>query len=179
MKIYKKSLLYGVLSLTLCMAGGCDSNINLDPEGIITADGYFKSAEDYEKALNALYERLNVNNYDLWLDAVTDNGLVTHSWNKGYDMGRGLGNTSSSFPNEKWTNGYISIQRANNIINNIDKYQWPGGEADTDRNRVLGEALTLRAYYYLDLVSIFGRIMFYTENPATVAESETVKQIED
>lgn len=179
MKIYKKSLLYGVLSLTLCMAGGCDSNINLDPEGIITADGYFKSAEDYEKALNALYERLNVNNYDLWLDAVTDNGLVTHSWNKGYDMGRGLGNTSSSFPNEKWTNGYISIQRANNIINNIDKYQWSGGEADTDRNRVLGEALTLRAYYYLDLVSIFGRIMFYTENPATVAESETVKQIED
>ena len=76
MKIYKKSLLYGALAFTLCMAGGCNSNIDLEPEGIITADGYFKSAEDYEKALTALYERLNVESYDLWMDGVTDNGLV-------------------------------------------------------------------------------------------------------
>mgnify|MGYP000780846009 CR=1 FL=1 len=179
MKIYKKSLLYGAFALTLCMAGGCNSNIDLEPEGIITADGYFKSAEDYEKALTALYERLNVESYDLWMDGVTDNGLVTHSWNRGYDLGRGIGSTASSFPADKWDKGYISVQRANNVINNIDKYQWPGGESDANRNQVLGEARTLRAYFYLDLVSIFGHIMFYTENPATVAESENVKQVQD
>lgn len=179
MKIYKKSLLYGALAFALCMVGGCNSNIDLDPEGIITADGYFKSAEDYEKALTALYERLNVNNYDLWMDGVTDNGLVTHSWNRGYDIGRGIGNTASSFPSDKWNNGYVSVQRANNVINNIDKYEWPGGESDANRNKVLGEARTLRAYFYLDLVSIFGHIMFYTENPATVAESKTVEQVQD
>ena len=179
MKIYKKSLLYGALAFTLCMAGGCNSNIDLEPEGIITADGYFKSAEDYEKALTALYERLNVESYDLWMDGVTDNGLVTHSWNRGYDLGRGIGSTASSFPADKWDKGYISVQRANNVINNIDKYQWPGGESDANRNQVLGEARTLRAYSYLDLVSIFGHIMFYTENPATVAESENVKQVQD
>ena len=179
MKIYKKSLLYGALAFTLCMAGGCNSNIDLEPEGIITADGYFKSAEDYEKALTALYERLNVESYDLWMDGVTDNGLVTHSWNRGYDLGRGIGSTASSFPADTWDKGYISVQRANNVINNIDKYQWPGGESDANRNQVLGEARTLRAYFYLDLVSIFGHIMFYTENPATVAESENVKQVQD
>ena len=179
MKIYKKSLLYGALAFTLCMAGGCNSNIDLEPEGISTADGYFKSAEDYEKALTALYERLNVESYDLWMDGVTDNGLVTHSWNRGYDLGRGIGSTASSFPADKWDKGYISVQRANNVINNIDKYQWPGGESDANRNQVLGEARTLRAYFYLDLVSIFGHIMFYTENPATVAESENVKQVQD
>ena len=179
MKIYKKSLLYGALAFTLCMAGGCNSNIDLEPEGIITADGYFKSAEDYEKALTALYERLNVESYDLWMDGVTDNGLVTHSWNRGYDLGRGIGSTASSFPADKWDKGHISVQRANNVINKIDKYQWPGGESDANRNQVLGEARTLRAYFYLDLVSIFGHIMFYTENPATVAESENVKQVQD
>ena len=105
MKIYKKSLLYGALAFTLCMAGGCNSNIDLEPEGIITADGYFKSAEDYEKALTALYERLNVESYDLWMDGVTDNGLVTHSWNRGYDLGRGIGSTASSFPADKWDKG--------------------------------------------------------------------------
>ena len=35
MKIYKKSLLYGALAFTLCMAGGCNSNIDLEPEGIL------------------------------------------------------------------------------------------------------------------------------------------------
>ena len=33
MKIYKKSLLYGALAFTLCMVGGCNSNIDLEPEG--------------------------------------------------------------------------------------------------------------------------------------------------
>lgn len=179
MKLYKKSLLFGALAFTLCMTGGCDSNIDLEPEGIITADGYFKSAEDYEKALNALYNRLNVSSLDLWMDGVTDNGLVTHSWNRGYDLGRGIGNSSSSFPANKWDNGYVSVQRANNVINNIDKYEWPGGTDDATRNKVLGEARTLRAYFYLDLVSIFGHIMFYTENPATVAESANVKQVQN
>ena len=99
-----------------------------------------------------MYERLNVESYDLWMDGVTDNGLVTHSWNRGYDLGRGIGSTASSFPADKWDKGYISVQRANNVINNIDKYQWPGGESDANRNQVLGEARTLRAYFYLDLV---------------------------
>lgn len=179
MKTYKNPLLYGVLAFTLCIAGGCNSNIDLDPEGIITAEGYFKSADDYEKALAALYDRLNVNGYDLWLDGVTDNGLVTHSWNQGYDFGRGIANTSSAFPANKWDQGYISIQRANNVVNNIDKYEWSGGESNADRNRVLGEARTLRDYFYLDLVSVFGHIMFYTENPTTVAESREVKQVQD
>lgn len=49
MKIYKKSLLYGALAFTLCMAGGCNSNIDLEPEGIITADGYFKSAKTMKR----------------------------------------------------------------------------------------------------------------------------------
>ncbi len=179
MKTYKNPLLYGVLAFTLCIAGGCNSNIDLDPEGVITAEGYFKSADDYEKALAALYDRLNVGGYDLWMDGVTDNGLVTHSWNQGYDLGRGIGNTSSAFPANKWDNGYVSVQRANNVVNNIDKFQWPGGESDADRNRVLGEARTLRDYFYLDLVSIFGHIMFYTDNPTTVAESREVKQVQD
>ena len=178
MKLDKKSLLYGVLGLALSFSS-CNDNIDLEPEGIITAESFFKSAEDFEKVLNATYDRLNVNNYELWMDGVTDNGIVTHSWNKGYDLARGIGNTSSSFPLEKWDNNYVSVQRANSIINNIDNFEWPGGETDADRLRILGEARTLRAYFYLDLVSIFGRIMFYTENPATVEDSRSIEQVED
>lgn len=179
MKTSKKIYTRLMILIFSLVAFSCNDNINLDPEGIITADSYFNSPEDYDKALNALYARLNINKYDMWMDGVTDDGLVTHSWNKGYDLGRGNGTTFSSFPSEKWTNGYISVQRANNVISNIDKYNWAGGDKNELRNQILSEARTLRAYFYLDLVCLFGRIMFYEKNPVTVAESKTIPQVED
>lgn len=178
MKKYIKQLLNIGLILLIISVWSCDSNINLNAEGIISADGYFSTPEDYEKSLNSLYRILNYGNNDLWLDGSTDNGLVTHSWNRGYDLGRGIANTASSFPANKWENGYIYIQRANNIINNIDLLEWPNGENNEQRNQFLSEARTLRAYIYLDLASLFGNIMFYEKNPATVKDAEEIPQVE-
>ena len=178
MNTIKKYISHFIAFLAISLILGCESNIDLNANGIISADGYFTSPEDYDKALNSIYGRLNVGDYDMWLDGVTDDGLVTHSWNRGYDLGRGIGNTSSSFPNSKWNNGYISVQRANNVINNIDVYQWPGATSDATRNTCLAEARTLRAYFYLDLVCLFGNIMFYEVNPSSVAEAENVPQVE-
>lgn len=178
---YNKCLLYVIALLCISLSGilsSCEDNINLSAEGIITADGYFASPDDFEKALNASYARLNVDNHNLWIDGTSDNGLTTHSWNRGYDLGRGTGNSFSSFPSHKWTTGYASVQRTNSIISNIDLYAWPGGDSDPTRNQILGEAKALRSYFYLDLVSLFGNILFYETNPATVPESETVPQVE-
>ena len=47
MNIYKKSLLYGAMALTLCTNSGCNSNIDLTPQGFISVDEYFKSPADY------------------------------------------------------------------------------------------------------------------------------------
>jgi len=181
MNTYKNTLKFTLMALCITitlMFGGCNSNIDLLPEGIITAEGYFTSADDYEKALNATYTRLNYDNYDLWIDGCSDNGLTTHNWNRGYDMGRGIGNTQSSFPGDKWRQGYVSVQRANNVINNIDRYDWPGGASNATRNQLLGEGKALRAYFYLDLVTIFGNIMMVETNPSTVEESEQISQVE-
>lgn len=177
--LYKKITLISAICSLLLSFGSCNSNIDLEPEGIITAPNYFKSVEDYEKALNSVYNRVNYGSYGFWFDACTDNGIVTHSWNRGYDIGRGIGNTSSSFPLNKWNDGYVSLQQATNIVSNIDAYDWSGGENDTQRLKILGEARTLRSYYMLDLLCTFGKIMFYQEVPQTVAESKNVKQVTD
>lgn len=179
MKIYKKAWLYGALCLTMGLTSGCESNIDLAPQGIITAEGYFKSQDDFEKALSGLYDRFHYDNYPFWMDGVTDNGLINQSWNWGYDLSLGNGSPTSSFSTDKWARSYICIQRANNVINNIDRFQWSGGATDTNRNRILGEAKTIRAFFYLDLLGSFGRILFYTENPASVADSKNLKQVED
>jgi len=178
MNTYKKYISHLITLIAIIVMSGCNNNIDLDADGIITEDGYFNSAEDYDKMLNSLYGRFNVERLDLWLDGVTDDGLVTHSWNRGYSMGRGNGNSSSPFPKDKWNYGYISVQQANNVINNIDVYQWPDGTNDATRNTYLAEARTLRAYFYLDLVCLFGNIMFYEVNPATVADAADIPQVE-
>lgn len=178
MNTYKKYISHFIAFLLVAVIVSCENNIDLNADGIITANDYFKTEEDYDKALNSLYGRLNVDNMDLWLDGVTDDGLVTHSWNQGYDFGRGIGNVSSGFAKEKWNKGYVSVQRANNIISNIDVYPWPGGTSDATRNTYFAEARTLRAYYYLDLVCLFGNIMFYEVNPATVADADNIPQVE-
>lgn len=179
MKIYNKILLQLVAILFICSLSACDENINLKPEGILSSDIYFDNPADYDKALNALYVRLNAGTYNQWIDATADDALVTHSWNRGFDLGRGTATAFSSFPNDKWTQNYISVQRANNIVANIDKYAWSGGENNQERNKILSEARSLRAYFYLDLVCLFGRIQFYEKNPATVEESKSIAQVEN
>lgn len=176
LKKYGFSLALLVTALTL---SGCNDNIDLSAEGLIGAESYFTTAEDYDKALNSVYGRLNPGTtYNMWIDGVTDDGLVTHSWNRGYDFGRGTANSSSSFPRNRWEGDYVAVQMANNVISNIDTYDWPGGAANVGRNTCLAEARTLRAYFYLDLVSLFGNVMFYEKNPATVAEANEIPQVE-
>ena len=61
----KNAYSYILFIVILLISGGCNDNINLTPEGIITADNYFTSQDDYENALNAVYSRINYGNYDL------------------------------------------------------------------------------------------------------------------
>lgn len=178
MKLYKTIWICGAL----CMVGlfsGCESNIDLEPKGILSEGGYFKSVADYEKALTGLYVRFNNDNYNFWVDGVTDDAMINHDWNWGYALAIGTATSEEKRVQERWERNYINVQRANNVVNNIDRYAWPGGEQDTDRKRILGEARGVRSYFYLELVSLFGRIMFYEKNPATVEESLAVTQVED
>ncbi len=157
---------------------GCNSNIDLDAEGLVGAESYWITPDDYDKALNSVYGRLNAGSTCvMWLDGVTDDGVVTHSWNRGFQLGRGNANTFEGFASDRWNWGYISVQRANNVIGNIDKYEWPGGASDATRNRYLGEARVLRAYFYLELVALYGNILFYESNPATVPDADQVPQV--
>lgn len=176
--IKKYVFCFAVLAAATVMTS-CNNNIDLDAEGIVGAGNYWTTPDDYDKALNSVYGRLNAgSSYIQWLDGVTDDGVVTHSWNRGFQLSRGTANSSEGFASDRWNWGYISVQRANNIISNIDVYAWPGGESNAVRNQYLGEARTLRAYFYLELVSLFGNILFYETNPATLGDADQVPQVE-
>ena len=58
--------------------------------------------------------------------------------------------------NNAWAMMYLGIERANICIRGIRTYGNP--EPDTELGQLLGEALTLRAVYYADLVKAWGDV---------------------
>lgn len=66
-----------------------------------------------------------------------------------------------------WSDRYSGISRANMAIANLDKV-----EDEELRNQLMGEALFLRAYFYNELVEMFGSIPLITQVPQTVGEAQ-------
>lgn len=54
-----------------------------------------------------------------------------------------------------WKNYYSGIFRANFLIESIDNIQWKN---KADRDKILGRAYFIRAYYYFDLCRLFERV---------------------
>lgn len=59
----------------------------------------------------------------------------------------------------KWQNNYYALSRVHNAMKAIQK-----ANGVNNADLLLGELKTLRAWYYFDLIRIFKRIPYYTEN---------------
>lgn len=66
-------------------------------------------------------------------------------------------NTYMNTTNNAWAMMYLGIERANICIRGLRTYGNAG--ADTEMGQLLGEALTLRAIYYADLVKAWGDVV--------------------
>tara|TARA_Y100001980_G_C14556574_1_gene348675 strand:+ start:4735 stop:6759 length:2025 start_codon:yes stop_codon:yes gene_type:complete len=55
---------------------------------------------------------------------------------------------------------YEHIKNCNTVIDYIDNPDWPDGEADEDRNHLLGSAYFLRAFFFMQLTMQFGNVAF-------------------
>ena len=61
---------------------------------------------------------------------------------------------------EFYRDGYQAIKGCNTVIDNIDIPEWSGGDADPERNHLLGTAYFLRAFFYMQLTLEFGNVAF-------------------
>lgn len=70
-----------------------------------------------------------------------------------------LRNTGTDMTRQFWIDRYEGIQRANNLIVSMrEKKDQLTADGSEDYNRILGEALFLRAYYYYELCSLYGNV---------------------
>ncbi|HEU4554552.1 MAG TPA: RagB/SusD family nutrient uptake outer membrane protein [Chitinophaga sp.] len=124
---------------------------------------FYKTPQDALEALVAAYDELQYGDFDniqLVSEIASDDcfggggesDIVWKRWDRfENDNNTNLGN---------WTKYYTGIYRANLVLSKMDGVNW--GSDTTLKTRYLAEAHFLRAYYYFDLVRMFGNVPLVT-----------------
>jgi hypothetical protein len=140
-----------------------------------TESSFYQTPAQALQALVSVYNQLNIGDYDnihLISEIASDNcfgggGTSDLIW-KQWDRFQEASNMNLGI----WQKYYTGIYRANIILSKLDGVKWSSGADSTLKTQYAAEARFLRAYFYFDLVRIFGNIPLVT-TPLTVSEYNT------
>jgi hypothetical protein len=142
-----------------------DDYLDIKQEGVNDASSFFKTQDDALQATSAIYSFLRS-----W-----ENSAFPYQFVFGVpadDVLKGSNPGDSSFINVYdnftytvsdegvrgyWIGQWQAVNRTNQVITNV-----PGIQMDTTlKNRLIAEAKMLRAYFYFNLVRIYGGVPIY------------------
>ena len=173
MKIYigkiSKFLICGIL---IVFMAGCSKFLDEKDQSNFTAENYFTKPTHAESSVNSIYASLSTlynggdgfgSGLSPWLMLEFATGFANTELGEAFDnlFVRSLTNSSDNGEGLSWwERSYKGISNANLAIAKI-----PGISMDeVKKNQLLGEARFLRAFYYYNLVRIFGKVPLIT-NP--------------
>ena len=165
MKFTKKYLLvYCLLSFILCQFS-CQSILNKEPIATLDAGSYFQTADDAVQAVNAAYQPLtfsNSNNNFYWAFSVigSDEAITGGDGSRPglVEIDALIQTPRTDEFNSFWKLEYNGITQCNTVLDKILKISMD----KTLQNRIIGEALFLRSYYYMSLVQVYGDVPLLT-----------------
>jgi hypothetical protein len=155
-----KSIFY-LLLISFLTIFSCQSILDKDPIGILDAGSFFQTSDDAVQAINAAYESLmfnNTNNNFYWAfgEVTSDEAIAGGDGSRPgiVELDFFTYTPRTQEFNDFWVVNYNGISQCNTVIEKV-----PAIEMDeTLKNRVLGEAYFLRAYYYFMLTQVFGDV---------------------
>ena len=155
MKLFKQSLLVAV---TLVIAVGCDSLLDLEPKQEISSGAAYETSEALETALIGTYDAVSDEDmyggsFIYFADLTGQDGDVFWSgtFEQPEEAFQKNFQAENSFVAAIWTESYEAINRINNVLANLDVVD------DDIRDRVEGEAKFLRGAVYFELARVFGK----------------------
>ncbi len=156
----KKYAAFGAVTIAAAVYTGC-TDLDENPYTFIPPDNFYHSNTDINSALNNTYRAFrnmagNTRNVVARLEVATDLGEPnyrkeqplldnTNAWND-------INNISYTFSN-LWTNAFIAVNDANIVLERVEDI---ADMDETEKTRVKGQALFLRAYAFYYLVRIYG-----------------------
>jgi hypothetical protein len=159
-KIYVAGLVMASLSMTSCT----DMLLNPVPESVATNTNSFNKASDLEMAVLGTYQRLQsrVPTDYVLMETPSDNAFAEYfATAPGLDEINTLDVSQlNNQINLFWQNTYNGVFRANQVLASIDT---PTDYVAGKKDQLVGEAKFMRAYFYFDLVRIYGGVPRVTE----------------
>lgn len=166
-----KRVIYIIL-LSVAGATSCSKYLEVKPLDFVSPATYYNNLTELTAALMSVYSELgniNLGTYSrfLSLEAPSSND---EQFPRGANTGTtaALYNASNAYINFErcWTNFYAGINRANLLLENLDRAQ----ASKADKDNIRGEALFLRGYYYFMLVSLYGDVPLKLESLKSVTD---------
>lgn len=174
----KQKILIIILGFFIMACSSCNDLLVVPSKSLLSDDVVFGNPDSAVKAIASIYEIIGENNSyrnRLWLQMGINTDI---EYRTGWD-GTKLaplsitkaddyislysptttmsdGNYNDPSTANPWSRLYQGIERANLAINGIRKFGKP--EAGNDMGHLLGEALTMRAYFYYDLIKWWGDV---------------------
>lgn len=162
-----------IISFLGMMVLSCEEDfLETDPKAIQIESNYYKSAEQVFNGVVAAYDPL------AWEGSRGSGYCTFASFVAASDEAYGGGGSLSDVPHlntmddfsidpangpqqDFWERNFTGVSRTNTLLSKMEGDIEGFGEKD--RQRYTAEVKVLRAYYYFDLVRIFGNVPLFTE----------------
>lgn len=167
MKSLKLSIKKFSLGIMMISTGSCTDFLDESDKSNFTLDNYFTKPEHATSVVNSIYQDLRPMtesgfNGAPWMMVEFATGLADTELGQAQyslfvkDL---VNNSDNGYGQTIWTSYYRGIANANLAIANVPSINMD----ETKKQKLIGEAKFLRAYYYFNLVRIFGNIPLITE----------------
>lgn len=146
------------------LIGSCAPRLDLNPALDIPNAQSIKNVDDLNQVLMSAYASLGSKHFlggsiKVWGDLLSDQVLINTASPyalKETNLVRRNINANDSLVILAWENGYKAVNLSNHIIDKIESNSLSGQSYNLNRNRMLGEALFIRATALFELVRYFG-----------------------
>src|SRR5690554_1421888 len=150
------------LLLMVILSTGCESFVEVDfPDSELTGEMVFNDVGTAEAAITSIYSKLannvlvcgNSSGISILLGSYADE---LQTYNTGISEFQFFQNSliaTNSSVSSLWNGSYNLIYAANAVKEGVEN---SSAISESDKNRLLGEALFIRAYIHFHLLNIFG-----------------------
>jgi starch-binding outer membrane protein, SusD/RagB family len=169
----KITYIFAISTLLIFTFSGCKKFLQVDPPFTQDGENFFKTPEDFDRALTGAYDLLQGSFLSLWIGEIASDNSIAGGESVNDSQGlHQIDNMTHGGVNIELRNilrwNYAGLTRANYILEHKDNIDFVG------KNQILAEATFLRAYYYFELVKFFGDVPLIVDKRIGIDEAKKI-----
>nr|WP_121269823.1 RagB/SusD family nutrient uptake outer membrane protein [Pedobacter schmidteae] len=164
-----KTILFYIGMVLAMVVTSCSKILDTTPQDFVSPVNFYNTESELESALAGVYDRMGDNR--VYAQGMSCYMVFSDEFfmkNQTSGMNANIVDASTLELNRHWESLYTGIERANMLLDNINK---PGSQVSEEkRGPIEGQALFLRAYYYFLLTDQFGPVPLKLKSTKTPEE---------